>query len=197
MDVDYKIQQIYKNNGGLLILREASKQGISKYDFYSFVEENGFERVGRGVYSSADVWLDAMLLIHLRSEQAIFSHETALFLHDMTDREPFIYSVTVKTGYNPHRLKEDGIKVYTIKEELHELGLSEAITPFGHLVPVYDKERTLCDILRNRKNVDKQILQDALKSYSKRQDKDLRRLMSYAETFRVKSILKPYLEVLL
>ena len=75
--------------------------------------------------------------------------------------------------------------------------MSEAITPFGHLVPVYDKERTLCDILRNRKNVDKQILQDALKSYSKRQDKDLRRLMSYAETFRVKSILKPYLEVLL
>ncbi|HHV41911.1 MAG TPA: abortive phage infection protein [Clostridiaceae bacterium] len=197
MDVDYKIQQIYKNNGGLLILREASKQGISKYDFYSFVEENGLERIGRGVYSSADVWLDAMLLIHLRSEQAIFSHETALFLHDMTDRETFIYSVTVKTGYNPHRLKEDGIKVYTIKEELHELGLSEAITPFGHLVPVYDKERTLCDILRNRKNVDKQILQDALKSYSKRQDKDLRRLMGYAETFRVKSILKPYLEVLL
>jgi predicted transcriptional regulator of viral defense system len=140
---------------------------------------------------------DAMYLIHLRSEQAVFSHETALFLHNMTDREPNLYSVTVKSGYNPHRLKEDGIKVYTIKAEIHEMGLSQAETPFGHLVPVYDKERTLCDILRNRRKVDKQILLDALKSYSKRQDKDLRRLMNYAETFKVKNVLKPYLEVLL
>ena len=116
MDVDYKIQQIYKNNGGLLILREASKQGISKYDFYSFVEENGFERVGRGVYSSADVWLDAMLLIHLRSEQAIFSHETALFLHDMTDREPFIYSVTVKLVIIPIVSRRTGLRFTQLRK---------------------------------------------------------------------------------
>ncbi|MGI6089781.1 MAG: type IV toxin-antitoxin system AbiEi family antitoxin domain-containing protein [Saccharofermentanales bacterium] len=197
MKIEDVIKQLLQENDGWLTVREALDQGVSKYQFYTFAEENELERAGHGIYVSDDVWPDAMYLIHLRSAQAIFSHETALFLHDMTDREPRHYSVTVKTGYNPHRLKEDGIKVYTIKEELHELGLSRTKTPFGHLVPVYDVERTLCDILRSRSSMETQVLQGALKAYAKCQDKNLRALMQYADALNVTTILKPYLEVLL
>ena len=63
-----------------------------------------------------------MYLVHLRCKQAVFSHETALFFHDLTDREPLVYEITVKTGYNPSKLKEDGIKVYTIKKNSMEKG---------------------------------------------------------------------------
>ena len=73
-----------------------------------------------------------MYLLHLRCPQAVFSHETALFFHDLTDREPLAYSITVKTGYNPTRLKDEGVQVFTIKAELHEVGLTTAQTPFGH-----------------------------------------------------------------
>ena len=197
MGTEYVLKQLLQENDGWLTLKEVLNQGISKYEFYKFAEKNGLERVGQGIYVSADVWPDSMYLIYLRSAQAIFSHETALFLHDMTDREPSHYSVTVRTGYNPHRLKEDGIKVYTIRKELHELGKSNIKTPFGHIVPVYDIERTLCDILRSRNGVEIQVYQDALKSYAKRRDKNLRFLMQYAEALNVSAILKPYLEVLL
>ena len=197
MGTEYVVKQLLQENDGWLTLKEVLEQGISKYEFYKFAEKSGLERAGQGIYVSADVWPDSMYLIYLRSAQAIFSHETALFLHDMTDREPSYYSVTVRTGYNPHRLKEDGIKVYTIRKELHELGKSNIKTPFGHIVPVYDIERTLCDILRSRNGVEIQVFQDALKSYAKRRDKNLRSLMQYAETLNVSAILKPYLEVLL
>ena len=53
--------------------------------------------------------------LHLRCGQAVFSHETALFFHDLTDREPLKYTITVRTGYNPSRLQEDGFQVYTVK----------------------------------------------------------------------------------
>lgn len=197
MDNMIVVKELIQKNSGWITLKEVLSHGISKYDFYSFAKEYGLERVGHGIYVSDDVWPDTMYLIHLRSTQAIFSHETALFLHDMTDREPLRYSVTVKTGYNPHRLKEDGIKVHTIKEELHELGLSQAQTPFGHLIPVYDRERTLCDTLRNRSGIEMQIFQDALKAYARHKDKNLRSLMKYAEALNVATILKPYLEVIL
>ena len=197
MGTEYVVKQLLQENDGWLTLKEVLDQGISKYEFYKFAEKSGLERAGQGIYVSADVWPDSMYLIHLRSAQAIFSHETALFLHDMTDREPSYYSVTVRTGYNPHRLKEDGIKVYTIRKELHELGLSKTKTPFGHTVPVYDIERTLCDVLRSRNGVEIQVFQDALKSYAKRKDKNLRSLLQYADALNVSTILKPYLEVLL
>ena len=192
-----EIKQLLNQNNGWLTLKEITNQGISKQAFYAFVEKNDMERAGHGIYVSSNVWPDNMFLIHLRSAQAVFSHETALFLHDMTDREPIKYSITVKTGYNPHRFKEYGVKVYTIKQNLHELGLSHVQTPFGNVVPVYDIERTLCDILRSRNNIEMQVFQDALKTYVKRQDKNLRNLMKYANALSVSNILTPYLEVLL
>jgi len=73
----------------------------------------------------------------------------------------------------------------------------EAKTPFGNTVPVYDMERTVCDIIRSRSSIEAQTFQDALKQYAKRPDKNLRQLMRYAREFHVEKILKQYLEVLL
>ena len=55
-------------------------------------------------------------------------------------------------------------------------------TTFGNEVPVYDMERTVCDAIRNRSNIEMQVFQDTLKRYVKRKDKNLRRLMQYAKS---------------
>lgn len=188
---------LLKDQDGMLCTRQAITAGISKPIFYQFVQSRGLEQVAHGIYLSQDAWVDAMYILHLRCPQVIFSHETALLVHDMTDREPLAYSVTVKTGYNPTRLRNDGIQVFTIKAELHEVGLTTGQTPFGHNVPVYDKERTICDVLRSRSRIEMQTFQDALKMYVRRKDKNLHTLMLYAERFRVEKILRQYLDVLL
>ncbi len=112
-------------------------------------EERGLEQAAHGVYVSPDTWTDAMYILHLHCNQAVFSHETALFFHDLTDREPLKYTITVRTGYNPSRLQEDGFQVYTIKKELHEIGITTMQTSFGHAVPVYNMERTICDLVED------------------------------------------------
>lgn len=192
-----QLDHLLENQDGLLCTGQVLAAGISKPVFYQFVRSRGLEQAAHGIYLSKDAWVDVMYLLHLRCSQAIFSHETALFFHDLTDREPLNYSVTVKTGYNPTRLKGEGVRVFTIKAELHEVGLIAMQTPFGHNVPVYDKERTICDVLRSRKQIEVQIFQGALKAYVRRKDKELRTLMSYAKLFRVEKILRQYLEVLL
>ena len=192
-----QLKQIAIYNKGIIQTSEATNLGISKPSFYKFISEHNFIQVNHGIYLSPDSWLDTMYVISLRSKLAVFSHETALLLHNLTDREPAQYSITVKTGYNPSKLKADGIKVYTIKKELYDVGLIEGKTPFGHVVRTYDMERTICDILRSRSTVETQSFQDALKQYTKRKDKRLRLLMQYAHQFRVDKILNKYLEVLL
>ena len=106
------------------------------------------------------------------------------------------------TGSEVHiDIFDDRMEIYspggTIKAELHEVGLTTAQTPFGHDVPVYDMERTICDVLRSRSHIEMQTFQDALKAYARRKDKDLRTLVRYAKLFRVEKILRQYLEVLL
>lgn len=192
-----QINKLIINNGGMIQTSQITGVGISKTVFYQYVKENDLEQISHGVYATKDTWMDAMYLVHLRCKQAIFSHETALFLHELTDREPMEYEITVKTGYNPSRLKEDGIKVYSVKKELHGEGIIMMQTSFGHLVPVYNMERTVCDIIRNRNRTEMQTFQNTLKQYVKRKDKNLRLLMQYASMFHVDKILRQYLEVLL
>ncbi len=192
-----QIRNLVVSNKGMIQTSQVTELGISKTMFYQYIKDNDMEQMAHGVYIAKDTWADALYLLHLRCEQAVFSHETALYFHDMTDREPVQYEITVKTGYNPSRLKGDGIKVYTVKKELHEEGIIMMQTSFGHMVPVYNIERTICDIIRNRSNTEVQTFQTALKQYAKRKDKDLRLLMQYATKLRVDKILRQYLEVLL
>ena len=192
-----QLDQLMERQDGMLRTGQVLAAGISKPVFYQFVQSRGLEQAAHGIYLSKDAWVDAMYLLHLRCPQAVFSHETALFFHDLTDRDPNPYSITVKTGYNPASLQADGIKVYTIKKELHDVGIVTMNTPFGNPVPVYDMERTICDLIRSRSGIEMQTFQDALKQYAKRKDKDLRKLMRYAQMFRVEKLLRQYLEVLL
>lgn len=197
MTQNEQIKNLIISNNGIIQTSQVIELGISKPILYQYIKENKMEQISHGVYVAKDTWIDAMYLLHLRCKQAVFSHETALFFHNLTDREPTKYEITVKTGYNPSKLKEDGITVYTVKKELHGEGVVMMQTTFGHLVPVYNMERTICDIIRNRNNTEAQTFQTALKQYAKRKDKNLRLLMQYATKLRVDKILRQYLEVLL
>ena len=197
MNVQDRLQRLSDENNGILKASMAAEAGISRPALSSFLRRNGYERVFSGIYCAPGAWTDDLFVLQLRCPNAIFSHETALYLHGLTDREPFVPSVTVKTGYNPSHLTKDGVKVYTVKSDLHEIGKVTLNTPFGHVVPAYDMERTVCDVLRSRSSLEVQTVQDALKLYVKRNDKNLHRLTDYARRFHVEKVLTPYLEVLL
>ena len=192
-----QLDLLFEQNHGIVKTAQALEHGIAKHSLYAYAKRNGIEQAAHGIYISPDAWTDAMYILHLRCAQGVFSHESALFLHGLTDREPCEYSITVKTGYNPASLKADGIKVYTVKKDLHDVGVISMNTPFGHNVPVYDAERTICDVIRSRSGIEIQTFQDALKQYAVRKDKNLRNLMHYAQMFRVEKMLRQYLEVLL
>ena len=68
---------------------------------------------------------------------------------------------------------------------------------FGHMVPIYDMERTICDLVCSRSSFEIQDFQTAIKSYIRRPDRDLNRLMSYAPLFHVEKLIRQYMEVLL
>lgn len=77
------------------------------------------------------------------------------------------------------------------------MGKTELPTPFGNRVAAYDKERAICDLLRNKENTDIQIFQLAFKLYFERKDKNIPLLMQYAQMFSIEGAMRKYAEVLL
>lgn len=191
------LKALLEQSDGVLFARDIAKAGVPNIYLAEFVKEGRLERVEHGVYITPDVLEDRMFILQSCKNRIIYSHDTALYLHDLTDRDPLSYSVTVPTGYNTKRLSEEGLVVFSIKPDLYEVGITEVQTQFGRTVRTYNAERTLCDMIRSRNQMDGALLPDALKRYVRRKDKNIPLLMQYAEQFRVVKLLRQYLEVLL
>jgi len=195
--VPVELQSILIENGGAVTAAKANAVGISNERLRLLVRSGDLERAAFGVYIVPGDFIDKMYIAQLRRSKIIYSHETALFLHDLTDRDPIGYTVTVPTGYNATGLRKDGFTVFTVKREQHVIGTTELTTMFGQTVTAYGLERTICDCLRSRNQMDIAVVTDAVKRYVKRKDKNLNTLMRMAEIFGVTKPLRSYLEVLL
>ena len=191
-----KIHQLLKEQNGFFRTSDLSKLGIPSSYITLLLERGDIKRVSRGLYTSDDIFLDDMLILQTKFKNAIFSHETALFLLGLSDRNPLFFTLTVPSGYNASGLKRNGAKVFFIKPDLLELGLLSINSPFGNPIKTFDLERTICDIIRNRNKVDIQIENQALKNYVHHKDRNFNRLFEYATKLRVLKKVREIIKVL-
>ncbi len=197
MNYRSQLEELIAVKDGLILTKDVEKAGIPRYYLTLFIRENKLERISQGVYLTLDTFDDEMYRLQAKNQRAIFSHETALYLYDLTDRDPIDWSVTVPFGYNASHLKEAGVKIYTVKKSLYKMGVTELKTLYGRPIKVYDKERTICDIVRNRNNMDVAILNEAIKRYLDSKGKNIPLLLRYAKELDVQNILRNYMEILL
>ena len=197
MDYMVELAAIAQEHGGIVETKAAVAYGISRAILYKLCKENKIHRVVQGQYILADDLQDELLSIAKRTDKIILSHETALFLHGISDRTPFEHTITVPSDYTVSAAIRSECKIYYIKPELFDLGKTTIKTPAGNEVPVYDLERTVCDMIRSRNKVGTETFLAALKFYAASPKKDLNKLHSYAKKMRVANVLRQYLEVLL
>jgi len=195
--MDYRLQTALKENGGIISVAQGRKAGLSHTSMLRAANVGLIERVAHGVYGAADEFDDVIYANQLRRPKAVYSHGTALYLHDLTDRDPISLSVTVPTGYNTKQLTSEGMKVFSVKKELHGIGIAKKFTKYMHPIMTYNMERTICDCVRSRSRMEAEAVIEAVKRYARRPDRDVHSLMKMAALFGVEKILRGYLEVLL
>ena len=197
MDYITELAAIASEHGGIIEAKIAAQRGISKAMLYKLCKEEKIHRIVKGQYILPDDMQDELLSISKRSDKIIFSHETALFLHGISDRTPFEHTVTAPSGCIPSAAIKTECKVYYIKPELFDLGRTTLKTLAGNEVQAYDLERTVCDVIRSRNKLGTETFLAALKMYAASPKKDLNKLNTYAKKMRVDKVLRQYLEVLL
>lgn len=192
-----RLHTALNENGGIISAKQGAIAGMSHTELLRNMKSGALERVGRGVYMSPNELDDVMYIAQLRRPKVVFSHDSALVLHELTDRYPLSHSVTVPTGYNTKPLTADGFTAFSVKRELYERDIVSMRSPLGHTVNAYNLERTIVDCVRSRSRMDAEIVTEAVKRYVRRTDKNIGKLMDIAELFGVVKFIKSYLEVLL
>lgn len=182
---------------GFVTVEKAAARGISRKLLSNWARGGKIQRVACGLYQLPSEVPDEMELLARRSRKLAFSHESALYLNGLAERCPVAYSVTIPSTATLPRFGGAPLKAYYVKDTLFGVGLEKRRTPTGCLVPCYNAERTICDILRSRSRVDEETIVAALRLFAAMPSKNLNRLADYARLFRVERLAHERLEVLL
>lgn len=193
-----EIRAVIEANDGIASLEQLQKAGISRMLVYAGLINGFINKESHGNYSLADNRPDEFRIIQSRSGRIVFSHATGLYLQGVTDTAPALFDITVPQGDNVSKIKRDydNTRFHYCKKELWELGLMQIVTPKGFSVNVYDQERCICDLIRNKNNTETQLYARLLRQYFSRQC-DSQKILEYSVKLKVERRVKTYMEVLL
>ncbi len=188
-----KIKELINKNNGIISTRILDENKIHRQYLKKLVDEGYLIKVSRGLYSTPDRDINEFYVIGEQYKSGVFSHNTALYFYDLTDRTPFELDMTFPSNV---RISNYMLNPHYINMEKYSIGLTTKTLGDGTTIRIYNMERTICDIIRDRNKIDSQIFNTALKEYMKRSDKNINLLYEYAKQFKILRILKTYLEVL-
>lgn len=197
MTKDQIIEGIYQENQGFITRREMDERKIPSWFLSSFVKKKGLKKVAPGFYASPDFAVDDYWLLQMRYPKYIFSGMSALYLHNLTDKIPESIYVACPQGYHPSRKPLPLLVIQSIsKEEIYSLGIEEVPTMFGNRVRAYDKERTICDLVKYRDRYDGETFVKAMKAYAVG-NPDQRKLFRYAKAMKMEKAVFEIMELVM
>ena len=195
-DVQY-YKRIFDRYGGMMRTTQLAEEKV----FYPLREKliaDGYvEKVRRGYYQwvNPEDFSEAGTVIRLFPD-AILCMDTALRYYGYSDRTPGDWHLAVSKDSGKSRFNIDYpfVKPYYVEPTVLELGLTTGNID-GHEIRIYDKDRAICDCLRYRNKMDKEIFNKAIQKYITDPEKSIPKLLEYAEPLRVKKIAKDLIGV--
>ena len=199
MDKKTLSKQVIIEKGGIAKTSDFVAAGIPAVDIVNLCNTGYLERIRHGYYQLAD-WNTSSeeQLIATLIPKAIICVESALFHYGYSDFAPRKWSIAVPRSMSRTKLDIDALalQTYYVQSEIYELGKTTADFN-GVMLPVYDRERTICDCFKYRSRLDNEIFNKALNAYVNDSKKDLRNLSGYAKKLRVHKKVTELMEVLL
>ena len=193
MEYESKILKLFKN--GYLTTKDVTDNDIPRTYLTKLIKENKIERVSRGVYIKKNVLVDEFVVLQSKSKYAIYSNTTALYLHGFSNRIPIKYDITIKSGYKGSLQKGKNVNLFYTKKVLLELGVIDYKLDSGNIIRVYDLDKTICDIIKNKKKIDAEIFNKAIREYFYSKKKNTLKLYEYAKKMNIYNKVRDTFEV--
>lgn len=194
MDYENRILNLFKN--GYLNTKDVVSNNIPRFYLTKLIKDSKIERVSRGVYIKKNELVDEFVILQSKSKNAIYSNTTALYLYGLSNRIPIKYDITINNGYNGSLQKNNNVNLFYIKKDLLDLGVINYKLDSGNIIKVYDLDKTICDIIKNKKKIDAEIFNKAIREYFYSKNKNTLKLYDYAKKMNIYNKVRDTFEVL-
>lgn len=188
---------IFKDYDYVMTTAQLSSVKLYYRDIQRMLNEGLIEKIKRGYYHWIESYgKDEIVIINRLFPDGVLCIDTALFYYKYSDRNPAEWHITIDKNTSRQRTQIEYplIKAYRVESELLPLGETEGKID-SQKVRIYDRDRTICDVMRNMNKMDKEIFSTAIQGYVKDPKKNISNLMQYAKALRVQKRVKDIIEV--
>ena len=194
MDYEKKIEKYLEQSGGIITTSYCKEKKIPTVYLSRLLKDGKLLRVKKGIYITKDGDYDEYYFFQHQYKKAIFSYETALYLLGQTDKIPWNIDVTVYNGYKFNE-KSNGVNIHYVKKSIYDLGVIQKSTMFGNKVNIYSYERTLCDFIAHKEEMDIEVYVKLIRSYSSYKERDIHSLHDIAMKMGIENKVREVMEV--
>ena len=192
-------KKVIDSNGGIAKSANFVAAGIRAVDVVNMCNAGYLNRVRHGYYQIAeqDAATEEQILATMLP-MGVVCVESALFHYGYSDFAPRKWSIAVPRTVSRSTLDVDvlPLQTYFVQQDLYELGKTTGDFD-GVTLPVYDRERTICDCFKYRSRLDNELFSKTLNAYANDPQKNLNNLSAYAKKLRVYKKVIELMEVLL
>lgn len=192
-----QLRKLFSQHNYIMSTAELTASSLYYADIKFLMDKGLIEKVKRGYYHWVEDFGESeIVMINRLFPDAVLCMETALFYYKYSDRNPAEWNLAIDKNVSRQRTKIDYpfIKAYRVEPALVTLG--ETTGKIDSVdVRIYDRDRTLCDVLRNMNKMDKEIFNKAIQGYIKDSKKSIPNLMEYAEVLRVQKRVRDLIGV--
>ena len=171
------LRMLFSSHNYVMTTAELTASKLYYADIKQLLDEGLIEKVRRGYYHWVqDYGESEVVIINRLFPDAVLCMETALFYYRYSDRNPAEWNFAIDKNVSKRRTKTEG-----------EIDF--------HKVRIYDRDRTICDVLRNMNKMDKEVFNKAVQGYVKDPKKNIPNLIEYAKVLRVQTRVKELIGV--
>ena len=187
MDIQNKAKEVVTQQGGIAKSSDFIAAGISAIQVVSLCNKGFLERIRHGYYSLANgnVVSEEQMLAKL-FPKGIICMESALFHYGYSNFAPRKWSIVVPRSMSRTKLEDNilPLTAYYVQQDIYEIGkINESFN--GVILPVYDRERTICDCFKYRARLDTETFNKALNAYANDTNRNLKNLSVYSKKLHV------------
>lgn len=193
------VKSIIKNNGGIVKTAQLNENGIRNSEIKKMCESGELERVKHGYYQIANqMGISEEKMIATFFKEGIVCMVSALFYYGYSDKTPLVWTIAVPRTISRSKIKIENFayKLYFVQDDRLSLGKTSGLFN-GIELPVYDRERTICDCFKYKSKMDNEMFNKAVNAYVADDKKNLSNLSKYAKEMRVYKKVTELMEVML
>lgn len=186
-----KYKDIFDKHHGVIKASDFTSAGYHHNILCKLMKEGIVTRLKRGYYEWQEEFVSDTTIIAKLFPDAIVFLDSALFIYDYIDRTPSEWHIAVDRESRKSRFNIDypKVKPYYISKKYMFIGTT-TIEYKSQKVNIFDRDRTMCDIIRYSKKIDTELVKQAIKNYIIDSKKNIDKLMKYARALRSESKVK-------